>query len=105
MEGRRGDAVLDRPVDGTGKDIGMIVVHAEDEAAVDHDSEAMQPLGHRLVVASQILQLVAAPEIVRRQCHESDEDAAQPRFRGALDQVTVQNGIDCRRTLEQSASI
>jgi hypothetical protein len=79
MEGRRRDAVLDRPVDGAGKDIGIIVVHAEDEAAIDHDSEAMQPLGHRLVVASQILQLVAAPQVIRRQGLEPDEDAAQPR--------------------------
>jgi PrpF protein len=102
MEGRRRDAVLDRPVDGAGKDIGIIVVHAEDEAAVDHDSDAMQPLGHRLVVASQILQLVAAPEVIRRQGLESDEDAAQPRLRGALEEVAAQNGIDCRRALEQS---
>jgi hypothetical protein len=35
MEGRRRDAVLDRPVDGAGRDIGIIVVHAEDDAAVD----------------------------------------------------------------------
>ena len=42
-------------------------------------------LGHRGVVASEILALVAARQVARRQRLEPDEQAAQPGFGGALD--------------------
>ena len=39
VEGRGGYAVFDGPVDGALKNVVTIVIHAEDEAAVDHDAE------------------------------------------------------------------
>ena len=61
----------------------------------------MQPIGHRLVVAAQVLALVAADEIPRRQALEPDEEAAKPGLRGALDEIAAQDGVDGRRALKE----
>ena len=81
----------------------VVLVHAEDEAAVDHDAEAVQPVGDGGVVAAEVLALVAAREIAGRERLEADEQAAQPGFGGALDQVAAQDRVDRRRALEQTA--
>ena len=101
MEGGGRDALLDRPVHRPFEDVIVIVVHPEDEAAVDHDAEAVQPAGHGGVVASEILAFVAQREVARRERLEPDEQAAQPGFRGALDQIASEHGIDRRCALEQ----
>ena len=55
----------------------VIVVHPEDEAAVDHDAEVVQTPGDGGVVAPEVLALVALDEIARGKRLEADEQAAQ----------------------------
>ena len=50
----------DRPVHRPRKHRLVVVVHAEDEAAVDHDAEVVQAIGDGGVVAAEVLALVAA---------------------------------------------
>ena len=100
MERRGRDAVLDRPVDGSPKHVLVVVVHAEDEAAVDHDSELVQPVGDGRVVAAQVLALVAACQVPRSQRLEADEEAAQAGVGGSLDQIAAKNRVDRRRALK-----
>ena len=78
---RRRDAVLDRPVHRPPEHVLIVVVHAEDEAAVDHDAEAVQPVGDGRVVAAQILALVAAARGCRASGSRSRRRgcAARPR--------------------------
>ena len=101
---RRGrDAVLDRPIHGPPEHIGVVVVHAEDEAAVDHDAERVQPAGHGRVVPAEVLSLVALHQIAGRERLESDEDAAEPGLGRALDQIATKDRVHRRRTLEEPA--
>ena len=101
MKGRRGDAVLDGPIHGPLKHVLVIVVHPEDEAAVDHDPQVMEPIRHGRIVAAQVLALVAADEIAGCEGLEPDEQAAKPGGRGPLDQIAAQHGVDGRRPLEE----
>ena len=89
------DAVLDRPVHRPSKHIFIVVVHAEDEAAVDHDAQFVQAVRHGGIVAAQVLALVRPRQIGRRQGLEADEEASQAGGGGALDQIALKNGIHC----------
>ena len=60
MKCRGRNAVIDGPVHRAPEHIFSVIIHAEDKAAVDHDAERMQPVGNRLVVAAQVLPLVAS---------------------------------------------
>src|SRR5262245_50334901 len=102
VEGRRGDALFDRPVDSSPEDIAIVAVHAEDEAAVDHDAEVMQTARDLRVVAAEILPLVALFEIRREERFEADKQAAQAGSRRVLDQVSIENRIDGGSALEQT---
>jgi hypothetical protein len=79
-------SLLDGPIHGSSKNV-LVVIHAEDEAPVDHDAEVMESVGDRGVVASEVLALVAARQIARRERLEADKQAAQPKstfFSGVL---------------------
>jgi hypothetical protein len=80
-----------------------VIVHAEDEASVDHDAEGVKALGDGLVIAAEILALVAAAQVAGRQRFETYKDASQACFGGALNEIAAQNGVDCRGSLEETA--
>lgn len=93
--------MLDGPVHGPSKHVIVVVVHPEDEAAVDHDPQAMEPIGHGRIVAAQVLALVATDEIAGREGFEPDEEAAKAGGCGSLDQIAAKHGVDGRRSLEK----
>ena len=71
-----GNSGLDGPIHGASKNIPVIAVETKDEAAIDHDSETVQPPRHLTIVAPQILTLPGGGEAVAGECFEADEQAA-----------------------------
>jgi hypothetical protein len=63
VESRGGDALTHGPFDGALENTGVVVVHAEDEAAVDHHAEVAQPLDRSAVVTMQVLLLVGLRQV------------------------------------------
>ena len=55
----------DRPVDRAVEDRGVVLVHAEDEAAVDHHAEVVQPAHGLPVVAVEVLDLALRAQACR----------------------------------------
>ena len=102
MKGGRGNPVVNGPVHRSLEHVFAVVVHAEHKAAVDHDAERMKAIGDGLVIPAQVLPLVAAFQVLRRQRFEADENAAQPGLRSALNQVAAQNGIHRGRALKHT---
>ena len=103
MERRGRDSALHGPVDGPREDVRAVSIQAEDEAAVDHDAEIVEPADDPLVVAPEVLPFVGVLQTARREAFESDEQAAQSRRRGILDQVVPQDRVHGRRPLEDAA--
>jgi hypothetical protein len=101
--GRRRETVLDAPFDGPLEDRLVIVVHAEDETAIDHDAEAVQALRDRGIVATDVLALVALDEITCRQRLEPDKQATQTSVGSALGDVAAENRVNGGRALKQPA--
>src|SRR5579864_6461673 len=87
MKGCCGDSVINAPIYSAPKNVFIIIIHSKDKAAIDHDSERVQAIGNRFIIAAQVLSLVASLEVLRCECLKSDEDAAQPRLGGTLDQI------------------
>src|SRR5437660_1437037 len=73
MKGRRFYALLDRPLDRTIKDAFIIVVHAEDEATVDHDAKIVQTLDSHVIISIEILILMLLLQVRRAQCFETNK--------------------------------
>jgi hypothetical protein len=94
------DAMLHRPIDRSLEHVGVVVIHPEDEAAVDHDAEVVQPLRDGSVVAAEILTLIAAGKVRRRQRLEPDKNASESRLRGPLDDVAAKNRVHGSGTLK-----
>src|SRR3984893_3439398 len=67
VKGSGGDTVGNGPIDSAPEYVFAIVVHAEDEAAVDHDSDRMQPVRNSFVIASQVLPFVASRQVAGSQ--------------------------------------
>jgi hypothetical protein len=94
--------VLDGPIHRPPEYIRVVVIHAEDEAAVDHDAKVVQALRDDGIVAAEVLALVAAGQVGRRQRLEPDEDATESRLRRPLDEVAAKNRVDGRGALEET---
>src|SRR5262249_19026990 len=90
------------PLDGALEHALVVVIHPEDETAVDHDPEIVEAPGHRRIIASEILALAAAAEVVGRERLEPDEEAAQPGIGRALDQVAAEDRIHGRGALKET---
>jgi hypothetical protein len=103
VKGRRLDALADRPVDRALEDVGVVSVHPEHEAAVDHDTVIVEPPDGRIIVAVEILELALLAEIRGAQRLEPDEKAAQASGRGALEQAWTKHGLDRGGRLPHSA--
>src|SRR5262249_61878232 len=78
-------------------------VQAEDEAAVDHDAEAVQPPRDGRIVTPEVLAFVASGEVGRRKRLEADEQTAQSRLGGALDDIVAEDRVDGGRALKKAA--
>src|SRR5262249_39128674 len=101
---RRGrDPLLDRPIHRPPEHALVIVVHAEDEAAVDHDAEAVQPPRDGRIVTPEVLAFVASGEVGRRKRLEADEQTAQSRLGGALDDIVAEDRVDGGRALKKAS--
>jgi hypothetical protein len=85
--------VLDRPLDRPLEYRPVVGVHAEDEAAVDHDAQIVQTFDSRCVVAAHVLVFPLFGQVRRVERFESDKETSQPRFHGALEQVGREHGV------------
>src|SRR5205085_6721692 len=103
VEGGGGDSVAYRPVDGAVEHVRPVLVHSEDEGAVDHDAEITEAPRHRRIVAGEVLLLVACPEVRRVEGFEADEERPQTRLRRALYKVAAKHGIDGGGALEEAS--
>jgi hypothetical protein len=83
--------------------VRAVVIHAKDEAAVDHDPQAAQPPGDLGIVLCEVLLLVAGPEVLGTEGLELDKKAPKSRLGGPLDQIAPQNRINCGGPLEEPA--
>jgi hypothetical protein len=95
-------AVLDCPIHRPSENALVIVVHPEDEAAVDHDPELVKAVGDCGVVTPQVLPFVAPDEIAWRKRLETHEETPQPHLGSALDDVTPENRINSRSSLKEA---
>ena len=83
---------------------GVVVVHAEDEAPVDHHAEVVQPTDQPPHSRGGGSGTSAAPaRLAADQRFEADEQAAQPRLDGPLQEIRRQHRIDGARRLPQTA--
>src|SRR2546422_11682256 len=89
----RGDSNLDGPVYSAGKDVAVISVQAEDEAAVDHDAEAVESADHFAVVPAEVLPLPCALEAPARKRLESHEQTSQTGGGRLFHQIIAQNPV------------
>ena len=94
--------MLHGPIHRPLEHVRVVVIHPEDEAAVDHDAEVVQPLRDGGIIASQVLALVAQREIVGRERLEPDEEAPESGLCRSFDEVAAQHGINRRRALKQA---
>ena len=60
------DTLTDGPVHRPLEDVRTVVVHPEDETAIDHHAELVQPADRSIVVATHILIFRLLGKIVRR---------------------------------------
>src|SRR5205823_12815579 len=77
VEGGGLDALLDRPFDGPLEDIRPVMIHPENEAAVDHDTEVVEALHSRCVVTPDVLVFTLLLKVGAVDRLESDEQAAK----------------------------
>src|SRR5262249_8757079 len=92
------DPGLDGPVYGPGEDIAVVSVQTEDEAAVDHDAEAVESADHLAVATAEVLALAGAFQATARKRFEPDEQASQSCRCRLSDQIIAQDRVDrCSR--------
>jgi hypothetical protein len=101
VERRRLDPLLDRPVHRAVEDVGIVLVHAEDEARVDHHPEVVQPPHGSGVVVVQVLELAAGAQGRRVQRLEAHEEAAQAGLGRTFEEPGAQHRLDRARRLPE----
>ena len=112
---------LSGPVHGAREDRRVVVVHAEDEGAVDHDAEVVQAADGGVVgrraggpaarpgvrrgrpAAGQVLRLAGAAQVHLVERLEADEQAAQPALHRLLEEAGAEDGLDRPGRLPQAA--
>ena len=72
----------------------VVLVHAEDEAGVDHHAEVVEAADGGVVVAAEVLALALRAQACRAERLEADEEAAQAARRGLLEQPRPQHRVD-----------
>src|SRR5438552_970319 len=103
MKSGRRDPGLDGPVYGAAEDIAVVSVQAEDEAAVDHDAEAVEFADYFAVIPAEILALAGACEAAARKRFEANEQTSQTGGGRLFDQIIAQDRIDRGGSLKDAA--
>ena len=85
VERRRLDPLLDSPFDCAFEDVGDVMVHPEDEAAVHHHAELVQSPDRGRVVSAYVLVLALLLQVVAVDRLKADKQAAQPRSHSFLE--------------------
>ena len=101
MESRRLDALVDRPFHGALEHGRVVLVHAENEATVDHHPQFVQPPHRRSVVAAKVLKLALGLQALGVECLESHEQATQAGIHCLLKQSRLQDRLHGTRRLPQ----
>jgi hypothetical protein len=101
VERRRLDAVRDRPVDGAREHGAVVGIHPENEAAVDHHTEVVNPAYGGGVVPLQVLVLPLFGKVRRVQGFKADEQAAQPGGDRAFEEIWGEDRVDGSSRLPQ----
>ena len=103
VEGGGLDALLDRPLDGALEDGFVVLVHAEDEAGVDHHAELVQAADGGGVIPVQVLSFVLLAQVFGVERLEADEQAAQTAGGGFFEQTRLQDRSDRPGSLPEAA--
>src|SRR5690242_3668509 len=74
MEGCCLDTLSNGPLDGSIKYAFVVLVHAENEARVDHDAEVMQAADRSGVVAIEVLEFALLAQVRGAERLESNEE-------------------------------
>ena len=89
VKGRGGDAVLDRPFDRARENSLVVFVHPEDEAAVDHHPETVQPTNRRGIVAAQVLILPLLRQVRGIQRFKANEETSKSTLDRSLEYYSL----------------
>ena len=105
MERRRLDAPAHGPLDCVREDGRVVMIHAEDEGAVDHDAEVVQAADGGVVPgkAAEVLRFAGAAQVRLAQRLEPDEQAAQPALDRLLQEAGAQDGLHRPGRLPEAA--
>ncbi len=84
----------DRPGDGALEDGGVVLIHAEDEAGVDHHAQGVQAADGLFVRVAlpQVMRFALLAQVLGVEALEADEERAQPASGGFFQQAGLQNG-------------
>src|SRR5437667_4620759 len=103
MECGRLNALPHGPIDGACEDAFVVVIHAENEAAVDHHSQVMEPADCGVVIAIQVLPLVVIAKVGGADGLKAHEQAAEATCCGFFQEIWSQHRVHCSRRLPQSS--
>src|SRR3989442_296436 len=103
MKRGRSDPDFDGPVHSAPEDVSVVSVQPEDEAAVDHDAEAVESAHNFAVIPAEVLSLSGALEAPARKRFESHEQTSQTGGGRIFDQIVAQNRVDGRCSLKDAA--
>ncbi len=103
VKGGRRDSGLDGPVYGAGEDLRTVSVQAEDEAAIDHDAEAVEFADYFAVIPAEILALAGTCEAVAGKRFEADKQTSETGSGGLFDQIVAQDRVDGCGSLKDAA--
>ena len=97
------DATRYGPLHRCVKDALVVLVQAEDEAAIDHHAQLVEAAHGQVVVVTDVVDLASLAERVGVQRLKANEQAAKSGRSRPLNQPRTQDGRDCASGLPQSA--
>ena len=97
---RRLDPAADGPLYRPVEHGRVVAIETEDEAGVDHHTEAVEPVDGRCVVAPRVVPLPLSEQVVVAGGLEPYEEAPEACVDSALDEARGEDGRHCSRRLE-----
>src|SRR5262245_58647015 len=97
------DSLRYAPLHSSRENVGVIVIHSEHEAAVDHHAETMESSHSVLVVEPDVLHLPLPAQISDVRGFKSDKQAAKTAVDRLLQESWLMHGIHCSCSLPQPA--
>src|SRR6185503_32052 len=92
-----------RPFHSAAENRLIIIIHAKDKAAIDHDSEVVQSPHGGVVVVPDILHFSLSVQITQAGCFKSHKQTAQATVNSLLQQLWLEDGIHCACGLPEPA--